>query len=52
MKGGMSLSPIPRLAENIWSKASAAPSDSVCLWLGRWMPGMPGMLVESTHPEN
>ncbi|CAK9006734.1 unnamed protein product [Durusdinium trenchii] len=23
-----------RLAENIWSKASAAPSDKVCLWLG------------------
>eukprot|EP00438_Fugacium_kawagutii_P031769 Skav205356 [mRNA] locus=scaffold1956:183340:185935:- [translate_table: standard] len=24
----------PRLAENIWSKATAAPSDTVCLWLG------------------
>ncbi|CAK9048474.1 unnamed protein product [Durusdinium trenchii] len=23
-----------QLAENIWSKASAAPSDKVCLWLG------------------
>mmetsp|Transcript_12863 Transcript_12863/g.15578 ORF Transcript_12863/g.15578 Transcript_12863/m.15578 type:complete len:198 (-) Transcript_12863:70-663(-) len=23
-----------QLAENIWSKATAAPSDTVCLWLG------------------
>ena len=32
-------SSLTRLAENIWSKASAAPSDSVCLWLGRWNLG-------------